>query len=162
MFRKKSVSDELFFHFSAKVQNLAVFQLYLHDSNSIFFGPRELNPRYFRAARCEEARRMNQQKPKNNQKWVRRNPLPDLPGWLEEFTENLVDESVPAHRDAPASSSRESTSEPRVKEVSGKHSIYTHFPKDQNCDICLRTKITRAPCRKRTGTAILRAEKLVT
>ena len=30
-----------------------------------------------------------------------------------------MDESVPAHRDAPANSSRESASEPRVKVVSG-------------------------------------------
>ena len=30
---------------------------------------------------------------------------------------------------------------PRAKVVSGKHSIFTHFPKDRNCDICLRTKI---------------------
>ena len=34
--------------------------------------------------------------------------LRDLPESLEEFTENLVEERVPAHRDAPASSSRES------------------------------------------------------
>ena len=43
-----------------------------------------------------------------------------------------MDEGVPpAHRDAPASSSRESASEPRVKVVSdsGKRSVYTHFPK---------------------------------
>ena len=91
---------------------------------------------------------------------VRGNPLRDLPEWLEEFTENLVDERVPVHWDAPASSSRESVSEPRVKVASGKHSIYTHFPKDRNCDICMRTKITRAPCRKRTGTAIHRAENV--
>ena len=69
-----------------------------------------------------------------------------------------MDECVPAHRDAPASSSRESASEPRGIVVSGKHSIYIHFPKDRNCNICMRTKITRATCRKRTGTAILRAE----
>ena len=25
---------------------------------------------------------------------------------------------------------------------SGKHSIYTHFPKDPTCDICLKTKMT--------------------
>ena len=68
----------------------------------------------------------------------------DLPEWLQQFTANLVDESVPAHRDAPASSSRESSSEPRGKVVSGNHSIYSHIPKDRNCDICLRTKITRA------------------
>ena len=34
----------------------------------------------------------------------------------------------------------------------GKHSIYTHFPKDRNCDICLKTKITRASCRKKQET----------
>ena len=44
--------------------------------------------------------------------------------------------------------------------VSGKQSICTHFPKDRNCDICLRTKITRASCRKRTGTVVSRAEKI--
>ena len=44
------------------------------------------------------------------------------------------------------------------KEVPGKHSIYTHFPKDRNCEIRTRTKTTRAPCRKRTGEAIHRAE----
>ena len=71
-----------------------------------------------------------------------------------------MDDCVSEHRDAPASSSRESASEPRVKVVlvSGKHSIHTHFPKDRNCNICKRTKITRALCWKRTGTAILRAE----
>ena len=36
-----------------------------------------------------------------------------------------MDESVPAHRDAPASSSRESASEPRGKMVYGQHSIDT-------------------------------------
>ena len=88
---------------------------------------------------------------------LRWDPLRDLPEWLQEFTENLVDDSVPAHGDAPASSSRESSSEPRGTVVSGKHSIYSHFPKDRNCDICLKTKITRAPCRKRTGTVVPRA-----
>ena len=36
MIRKKSLSDELFLHFSSKVQNLTVFFNYLHDSNPIF------------------------------------------------------------------------------------------------------------------------------
>ena len=71
-----------------------------------------------------------------------------------------MDESVPEHRDSPASSSRESASEPRGKVVSSKHSIYTHFPKDRICDICMRTKTRRALCRKRTGTAILQAENV--
>ena len=34
----------------------------------------------------------------------------------------------------------------------------THFPKYRNCDICLRTKITRDPCSKRTGTVVPRPE----
>ena len=33
----------------------------------------------------------------------------------------------------------------------------THCPKDRNCEICQRTKITRAPCRRRNGEAVPRA-----
>ena len=69
-----------------------------------------------------------------------------------------MDERVPACRDAPASSSREADPEPAREVVWGKHSIYTHFPKDRNCEICKRTKMTRAPCRRRTGKALPRAE----
>ena len=89
---------------------------------------------------------------------AREDLLRDLPEWLRDFTENLVDERVQAHWDAPASSSRESASEPLRKVVLITHSVYTHFPKDINCDICKMTKITRAPCRKRTGPAVPRAE----
>ena len=85
------------------------------------------------------------------------NPLRHLPEKLEEFVEYLMDVGVPAQRDAPASSSRESVSEPRGKVVSRKHSIYTHFAKDRNCDICTRTKITRAPSR---NAAVPRAENV--
>ena len=42
---------------------------------------------------------------------------------------------------------------------SRKHNVSTHFPKDQNCEVCRRTNITRAPCRKRTGNSIPRAKK---
>ena len=45
------------------------------------------------------------------------------------------------------------------REDLGKHSVYSHFPKDRNCEICTRTKITRAPCRRRNGEAVPRAEK---
>ena len=85
------------------------------------------------------------------------NSSPDPPAWLEGFRENLVDESVPEHRDA-SSPSGELLSEPPTKVVSGKHSFFTLFPKDRNCDICLRTKISRASCRKRTGTVVPGAE----
>ena len=42
--------------------------------------------------------------------------------------------------------------------VSGKHSVFSHFPKDRNCGICLRTKITRASCRRSIGTVVPRAD----
>ena len=67
---------------------------------------------------------------------VRGNLSHDLPEWLQEIRHGLVGERVPEHRDA-SSSSHELPSEPRAKVVSGKHSIFTHFPKDPNCDICL-------------------------
>ena len=46
----------------------------------------------------------------------------------------------------------------KVEPGSGKQSVYTHFPKDPNCDIWLKTKLTRASCRRRAGTVVLRAE----
>ena len=71
-----------------------------------------------------------------------------------------MDDRVPEHRDSHASSSHEPSLEPSParSEDLGKHSVYTHFPKDRNCEICQRTKITRAPCKRRNGGAILRAE----
>ena len=81
----------------------------------------------------------------------------DLPEWLQKFIHGLVDESVPEHRDASISS-HELLSEQRGRVVPGNHSIFTDFPKDRNCDICLRTKITKAPCRKRTVTVVPRNE----
>ena len=69
----------------------------------------------------------------------------EIPEWLQEFTENLVDDRVPERRDSHASSSHEVSLEPTFKrrEDLGKHSVYTHFPKDRNCEICQRTKITK-------------------
>ena len=42
---------------------------------------------------------------------------------------------------------------PRAKVVPSRaqHSVFTDFPKDRNCDICMGTKIARASCRRRTG-----------
>ena len=101
---------------------------------------------------------------------VQRELLHDLLDWLQDFRENLVNESspleprrnpAPKDRDT-ASSSHELPMEPRAKVEpgSGKHSVYTHFPKDPNCDICLKTKITRASCRRRAGTVVPRAGKI--
>ena len=54
----------------------------------------------------------------------------DIPQWLQEFRENLVDDYVPEHGDSHASSSHEVSLEPTFKrrEHLGKHSVFTHFP----------------------------------
>ena len=85
----------------------------------------------------------------------------EIPEWLQEFRENLVDDEIPVRGGSHASSFHEVSLEPTFKRREGlsKHSVYTHFPKDRNCEICKRTKITRAPCRRRNGEAVLRAEK---
>ena len=90
------------------------------------------------------------------------NPLDsEIPEWLQEFKENLVDDEIPLQGGSHASSSHEVSLKPTTKrrEDLGKHSVYTPFPKDRNCEICKRTKITRAPCRRRNGEAVPRADK---
>ena len=59
--------------------------------------------------------------------------------------------------------SQDSDSECLTNEVENfnlrKHNIFVHIAKCRDCDVCLRTKLTRAPCRRRTGEALPRAEK---
>ena len=104
--------------------------------------------------------------PKTNKKETtieRGNPLcsddPEIPEWLQEFRENLVDDEIPLQGGSHANSSHEVSLGPTTKrrEDLGKHNVHTHFPKDRNCEICKRTKITRAPCRRRKGEAVPRA-----
>ena len=96
-------------------------------------------------------------KPKQNEdhEQVRGDPKSEIPEWLQEFRENLVDEIVPEYRDSHESSSHEPSLEPTKSVDLGKHSVYTHFPKDRHCQ---RTEITRAPCRRRIGRVEPRAE----
>ena len=68
----------------------------------------------------------------------------EIPEWLQEFRENLVDDEIPLQGGSHASSSHEASLEP--------------ITKDRNCEICKRTKITRAPCRRRKGEAVPRAD----
>ena len=74
--------------------------------------------------------------PKTNKKETtieRGNPCDsEIPEWLQEFKENLVDD-VLERRDSHASTSHEISLEPTFKrrEDLGKHSVYTHFPKDE-------------------------------
>ena len=71
-----------------------------------------------------------------------------------------MDDEIPLQGGSHASSSHEASIEPIAKrrEDLGKHNVHTHFPKDRNCEICKRTKITRAPCRRRKGEAVPRAD----
>ena len=61
----------------------------------------------------------------------------EIPEWLQEFRGNLVDDEIPLQGGSHASSSHEASLEPIFKrrEDLGKHSVYTHFPKDRNCEI---------------------------
>ena len=76
--------------------------------------------------------------PKTNKKEPqkeRRDPLySEIPEWLQEFKENLVDDEFPEHGDSHASSSHEVSLEPTFKrrEDLCKHSVNnTHFPKTE-------------------------------
>ena len=71
-----------------------------------------------------------------------------------------MDERVLEHRDSHASSSHGSSLE-RMRSVDlCKHGVETPFSKDQNCEICQRTKKTRALCRRRIGRVVPRAENV--
>ena len=64
----------------------------------------------------------------------RGNPLcsddPEIPEWLQEFRENLVDDEIPLQGGSHASSSHEVSLELTTKrhEDLGKHNVHTHFP----------------------------------
>ena len=62
---------------------------------------------------------------------------------------------------APTHSSPESDPKHPVEVATKlrKHGVFTHFPKDRNGDVCLRTNRTKASRRRRTGKAPPRAEK---
>ena len=61
----------------------------------------------------------------------------EIPEWLQEFRENLVDDEIPLQEGSHASSSHETSLEPIYmrREELGKHNVHTHFPKDRNCEI---------------------------
>ena len=112
----------------------------------------------------DERSRRPEKNRKTNQKETtieRCDPLcSEIAEWLQEFRENVVDDEVPERRDSHASSSHEVFLSPHPRDVRiwVSHSVYTHFPKDRNCEICPGTKLTRAPCRRRNGGAVHRAE----
>ena len=48
---------------------------------------------------------------------------------------------------------------PKWYQNQGSEELKLTSTKDRNCEVCLRTKMTRAPCRRRPGEAPPRAEK---
>ena len=114
-----------------------------------------------RSGQNEETQANQTPKPNEKETTIERgNPCDsEIPEWLQEFRENLVDDEIPLQGGSHASSSHEVSLEPTTKrrEDLGKHNVHTHFPKDLNCEICKRTRITRAPCRRRNGEAVPRA-----
>ena len=87
---------------------------------------------------------------KRTREEVQRDLSHELRDWLQEFRENLDDESTST--EPWETQSREVKTLPShlmnfqwsaSKSGTGfgcQHSVYTHFPKDPNCGICLKTK----------------------
>ena len=74
-------------------------------------------------------------------------PVQGIPDWLQPFTINLED--LEAHVLAHSTERENSDSEGDASQVETqkrKHTIFSQFPRDRNCDTCMRTKITRVPC----------------
>ena len=75
----------------------------------------------------------------------------------------MVDGEASASGSEAAGSCELRCSEPRPTVESEKYDVCAHFLKDRNCEVCRKTKITRALCRKRFSghTHTPRAENLV-
>ena len=115
-----------------------------------------------RSGRPDETQANKNLKPNKKETTIERCNLCDdseIPEWLQEFRDNLVDDEIPLQGGSHANSSHEASLEPIAKrrEDLGKHNVHTRFPKDRNCEICKRAKIARAPCRRRIGRVVPRA-----
>ena len=71
---------------------------------------------------------------------------PSREGISEGASSSTDDVPTPAKPPLMRTSARPSLNKP-----GGKHNLHTHFPKDPKCDVCKRTKITRAFCKKNCG-----------
>ena len=80
-------------------------------------------------------------------------------GWRK-FTENLVEpKSTSSGSDRRDPPEPPRPGPPPATAPKGKHNLFTHFPKDPNCEICKRTKATRAACRRNSQSHVHRATK---
>ena len=85
-----------------------------------------------RSGKLEEIQANKIPKPNKKETTIeRRNPCDsEIPEWLQEFRENLVDDEIPLQGGSHASSSHEVSLEPTAKrrEDLGKHNVHTHSP----------------------------------
>ena len=72
--------------------------------------------------------------------------------WLKLFPEQGSQDTSKSSHELPMGSLA------KVEPGSGKQCVHTHFPNDPNCDVCMKTKITRSSCRRRGGAVVPRAE----
>ena len=80
-------------------------------------------------------------------------------GWQSRFGRPFARSSRSACTRTHFSWLRFGTSYESGIKIKQKHNIYSHIPKDPNCEFCLRTKMTRVPCTRRAGEALHWAAK---
>ena len=123
------------------------------SSGSLLERSDELAPRNW----CDHPKTQNKNKKRDDRK-NSDDPLADHLEWLEEFKKIWWTELLASAHSSQNSDLEHST---KVSTTPRKHSIYTHFPKDRNCEVCLRTNMTRTPCRRRTGEASTSCRKVL-
>ena len=74
----------------------------------------------------------------------------EIPERLPEFRGNLVDDEIPLQGGSHASSTHEASLEPTFKRRDDldEHSVFSHFPKDRNCEICKKDQHYKGPMQK--------------
>ena len=80
----------------------------------------------------------------------------EMQKWLPPFTEGLTGEIVKFDRRSPHLDveipppalplSAHRPVNPTSNRAGRKHNLFNDFAKDQNCEVCRRTRVTRAPC----------------
>ena len=75
---------------------------------------------------------------KRDDKKNSKDPLADLPYWLQDFKEN--------HQETELHASAHSSPESDLEHPT--HSIYTHFPEDRHCDVCFENQKDKGSLQK--------------
>ena len=91
----------------------------------------------------------------NKDEMDKEDPTQSIPDWLQPFTDNQED--LETHMSANSSERENSDSEGAAKVVTHKNGSTIFIltsPKIEIADVCLRTKITRVPCRRRSEGSI--------